>query len=72
MKEVLRTNDAVLLSWSQAVLEEFGIPTVVLDTHMAILDGSIAAIQRRLMVADEDHGAATRQLAAARKSLPHG
>lgn len=72
MKEVLRTNDAVLLSWSQAMLEGSGIPSVILDTHTAILEGSIAAIQRRLMVADEDHGAATRQLEAARKSLPHG
>ncbi|HEX2117226.1 MAG TPA: DUF2007 domain-containing protein [Alphaproteobacteria bacterium] len=72
MKEVLRTNDAVLLSWSQAVLADCGIDAVVLDTHTAILEGSIAAIQRRLMVADEDHAAALRQLEAARRGLPHG
>jgi len=72
VKEVLRTNDSVLLSWSQAVLAEFGIESVVLDTHTSILEGSIAAIQRRLMVADEDHKAALRQLEAARKGLPHG
>jgi hypothetical protein len=72
VKEVLRSNDAVLLSWSQAVLDEFGIESVILDTHTSVLEGSIAAIQRRLMVADEDHGAAMRQLDAAKKSLPHG
>ena len=71
MKEILRTNDAVLLSWSQAVLAECGIDSVVLDMHTSVLEGSIAAIQRRLMVADEDLGAATRQLEAARKDLPH-
>jgi hypothetical protein len=71
VKEILRTNDAVLLSWSQAVLTEYGIESVVLDTHTSILEGSIAAIQRRLMVADEDHAAAMRQLEAARKGLPH-
>jgi hypothetical protein len=71
VKEILRTNDAVLLSWSQAVLTECGIGSVILDTHTSILEGSIAAVQRRLMVADEDHAAATRQLEAARKGLPH-
>jgi hypothetical protein len=70
VKEVLRTNDAVLLSWAQAVLADCGIDAVVLDTHTSILEGSIAAIQRRLMVADEDHAAALRQLEAARRELP--
>jgi hypothetical protein len=71
VKELLRTNDAVLLSWAQAVLSDFGIDAIVLDTHTAILEGSIAAIQRRLMVADEDHDAALRQLEAARRDLRH-
>ena len=69
MKELLRTNDAVLLSWAQAVLADCGIRAVVLDTHTAILEGSIAAIQRRLMVADDDHAAALRQLEAAKSGL---
>lgn len=69
MKEILRTNDAVLLSWTQAVLAESGIESTVLDLHTSILEGSIMAIPRRLMVADDDHGPALRQLAAARRSL---
>lgn len=69
MKEVLRTNDAVLLSWAEAVLADAGIEAIVLDTHTAILEGSIGAIQRRLMVADDDHRAALRQLDAARAGL---
>ena len=65
MKELLRTNDVVPLSWLQAVLADAGIDSVVLDTHTSILEGSIAAIPRRLMVADEDHGPARRLIDAA-------
>ncbi len=72
MKEILRTNDAVLLSWTQAVLADFGIESVILDAHTSIIEGSIGAIPRRLMVADEDYTAAQRQLTLARKDLPHG
>ena len=54
MKELLRTNDPVALSWFSAVLADAGIDSVIFDTHASILDGSIAAIQRRLMVADCD------------------
>jgi len=54
MKELLRTNDAVLLSWVTALLAGEGIETHVFDNHASILDGSIGAVPRRLMVADED------------------
>ena len=68
MKEILRTNDAVLLSWASAVLADAGIDAVIFDSHMSILDGSISAIPRRLMVADDDHDAAVRLLDAARRT----
>jgi len=54
MFELVRTNDPVLISWLQAQLADVGIDVLVLDQHMSILDGSIQAIQRRIMVADED------------------
>jgi hypothetical protein len=54
MKELFRTNDAVYLSFAQAVLKAEGIETVVFDTHMSVMDGSIGALPRRLMVAEED------------------
>jgi hypothetical protein len=54
MKELFRTNDAVRLSWAEALLAAAGIAAVVLDTHTSILEGSIGAIQRRLMVPDAD------------------
>jgi hypothetical protein len=54
MKELLRTNDVVLLSFASAVLRDAAIEATVLDTHTSILEGSVGAIPRRLMVADED------------------
>ena len=65
MRELLRTNDLVRLSFLRAVLSEAGIATVVLDQHMSVLEGSAAAIPRRLMVADEDERAARALVEAA-------
>ena len=58
MKEVLRTNDPVLISVAQSLLKEAGLEVMVFDGHTAILEGSIGAIQRRLMVIDEDEAEA--------------
>lgn len=58
MKELLRTNDVVLLSFASALLRDAAIEPAVLDTHTSILEGSIGAIPRRLMVADEDYARA--------------
>lgn len=55
MKELLRSTDPVFLSWVEAMLAGEGIGVLVLDTHTSVLEGSISAIPRRLMVADSDH-----------------
>lgn len=65
MKEILRTGDPVQLSWVSALLAGENIEAVVLDTHMSFAEGSISAIPRRVMVADEDYEAALRLLADA-------
>ena len=54
MIELTRTNDPVFLSWLTMRLEAEDVDAVVLDTHTAIVEGSIGAIQRRVMVADDD------------------
>jgi hypothetical protein len=54
MKELLRTNNPVRLSWVQALLRDSGIDTLVLDHHTSFVEGNIGAIPRRLMVADRD------------------
>jgi hypothetical protein len=65
MKELLRTNDLVRLSWLQALLAGAGIESVILDTNTSIIEGSIGAIQRRLMVIDDDYRRASTLLAEA-------
>lgn len=54
MEELLRTNDVVLLSWLEALLADAGIGVQVLDMHMSILEGSVGALPRRLVVHDDD------------------
>ena len=61
MRELVRTNDAVLVSAIQALLDAARIPHVVLDQNMSVLEGSIGILPRRLLV-DEDHAAAARRL----------
>jgi hypothetical protein len=55
MKELTRSNDVVFLSWARAFLSDAGIETMVLDSFTSIIEGSIGAIPRRLMVADRDY-----------------
>lgn len=70
MKELLRTTDSVLLSWLNALLADAGIVTAVFDTHTSILEGSIGAIPRRLMVDNDDHIRAQRILTEAGITVP--
>ena len=58
MKELVRTNDPVLLSWIQSLLRQEGIESFVFDSHMSVLEGSANAIPRRLMVIDDDYDTA--------------
>ncbi|MFN3460747.1 MAG: DUF2007 domain-containing protein [Oceanibaculum sp.] len=62
MRELMRTNDPVKLSWLVSLLADSGIEAVVFDTHVSIVEGSIGAIPRRLMVLDEDYDPACRLL----------
>ena len=55
MKELLRTNDMVKVSWVRALLADAGIEALMLDQHTSVLEGSAGAIPRRLMVIDEDY-----------------
>ena len=69
MKELLRTNDIVRLSFLQSLLRDRGIDSVVLDHHTSLVEGSIGAIPRRLMVAQQDYSLACSVLAAADEAL---
>lgn len=72
MKELLRANDPVRLSFLIALLRDAGIEAFVLDGHMSVLEGSANAIPRRLMVAAADHAAARRVLEEAGEPLGSG
>lgn len=62
MIEIMRTNDLVALSWAQALLKDSDIPCIVTDQHTSVLEGSVLAIERRLMVDDDDAAGARRLL----------
>ncbi len=62
MIELTRTNDPVLLSWLTCHLEAAGVNSMVFDTHTSILEGSIGAIPRRVMVLAEQEADARRIL----------
>ncbi|MDQ0511078.1 putative signal transducing protein [Ancylobacter amanitiformis] len=50
MRELIRTNDIVLLSAVEALLDGAGIGHLVLDQHMSVMEGSIGLLPRRLLV----------------------
>ena len=65
MKELVRTNNPVLLSWLQSLLRQEGIESFIFDSHMSALEGSANAIARRLMVIDDDYDMARETMAEA-------
>ena len=62
MIELLKTNDIILISRIETLLKEQGIEFVIFDAHMSVLEGSIGAIPRRIMVLNDDLDAARQAL----------
>ena len=58
MDELLRSNNPVLLSFVEALLNEAGIHHATFDTHMSVMEGSIGILPRRVLVPSEDLHAA--------------
>jgi hypothetical protein len=65
MNELIRTNDPALISFVEALLTEAGMRYVVADGHMSVLDGSIGALPRRILVEASRETEARRLLADA-------
>jgi hypothetical protein len=61
LRELVRTNDAVLVSVIGALLDGAKIKHMVLDQNMSVLEGSLGILPRRFLV-DEDDVAAARRL----------
>jgi Putative prokaryotic signal transducing protein len=62
MRELVRTNDPVLISAIEALLNGAAIHHLVFDQNMSVLEGSIGMLPRRVMVSDDDMAAARRLL----------
>lgn len=63
MEELLRTNDFVLISFVESLLKEADIFYTVTDRHTSLIEGSIGAIPRRVLV-DADALTIARKLLA--------
>ena len=61
MRELIRTNDAVLVSAVVALLESAGMRPLVFDQNMSVLEGSLGVLPRRVLVV-EGHELRARQL----------
>ena len=69
MKELLRSNDVVHLSWIKSVFDKSNIPIFVMDEQMSVLQGSANAIPRRVLVSEGDHVQAMKILEDAQSEL---
>jgi hypothetical protein len=61
VRELVRTNDIVLVSAIGALLDGANIHHLVLDQNMSIIEGSLGVLPRRILVHEDDDQAA-RQL----------
>src|SRR3954449_11181336 len=55
LRELVRTNDMVLVSAIGALLDGAHIHHLVLDQNMSVIEGSLGVLPRRILVHEEDH-----------------
>ena len=54
MDEIVRTNDAVLITAIEALLKSARINCMVADQNMSVMEGSLGFLPRRVLVTDND------------------
>ena len=62
MRDLVTTNDPVLLSFLRVLLEDAGIEAFVFDGNMSTVQGSLGAVVQRLAVPNDRWDAARRLL----------
>jgi len=62
MIELIRTNDAVLISFVESLLRDAGISVLVADQNMSVVEGSVGILARRILVGEDDVEEARRLL----------
>jgi hypothetical protein len=65
LRELVRTNDMVLVSAVGALLDGANIHHLVLDQNMSIIEGSLGVLPRRILVHEDDNREARQVLADA-------
>ena len=65
LRELLRTNDLVLISFIESLLESAHFDYFVADRHMSAVEGSLGFLPRRILVVEEDFAPARRLLSEA-------
>jgi Putative prokaryotic signal transducing protein len=58
LRELVRTNDAVLISAIEALLNGAHIEHMVVDQNISVLEGSIGIFPRRILVGEDELEAA--------------
>jgi hypothetical protein len=58
MRELIRSNDPVLISFATSLLVDAKVTHSVADSHMSVIDGSINAVENRILVADDEYDTA--------------
>jgi putative signal transducing protein len=53
MRELVRTNDAVLITAVEALLKGAQIEHIVVDGNISVLEGSIGIFPRRILVLED-------------------
>ncbi|THD45841.1 MAG: DUF2007 domain-containing protein [Bradyrhizobium sp.] len=65
MVVLVRTNDLVLISFVESLLNEAGLNFFVADGHMSVVEGSLGFLPRRVMIDAEQLEPARRLLSEA-------
>jgi hypothetical protein len=65
LRELVRTNDLVLISFIESLLAGANLDYFVADRHMSAVEGSLGFLPRRILVVEEDFFRARRLLGEA-------
>ena len=54
MREILRSNNPVLLSFVEVLLRDAGVEPIIADGNMSVMEGSIGVLPRRILVRSDE------------------
>ncbi len=62
MRDIIRSNDPVLMSFVAVLLRDAGLTAILADQNMSVLEGSVGILPQRMLVAVDDWEQAARVL----------